>query len=123
MGATTPYSISTEVRFAPLERMDVTALAGAVREQWSNQTLCRVNASVVRLGVIQGEFHWHHHDDEDEFFSVVAGRLLVDLEGRTVELGPTQAFTVPRGTEHRTRAPERTIILMVSGSGVVPTGD
>ncbi|MFQ5504383.1 MAG: cupin domain-containing protein [Planctomycetota bacterium] len=123
-----PYSIHTDVSCGPLERMDIQALAEACKEPWFNQTLCRVNDCVVRLGIIQGEFHWHHHDDEDEFFYVVQGRLLIDLEEEspdsgTVELGEKQAFTVPRGVRHRTRAPERTVILMVEGSGVTPTGD
>jgi mannose-6-phosphate isomerase-like protein (cupin superfamily) len=82
-----------------------------------------VNESVVRLGVIQGEFHWHQHEKEDEFFYVVEGRLLIDLEGRTVELGPGQGFVIPKGVVHRTRAPERTVILMVETAGIVPTGD
>ena len=82
-----------------------------------------MNESVVRLGVIQGEYHWHHHDDQDEFFYVVEGRLLIDLEQRTVELAPRQGFVVPKGVRHRTRAPERTVILMVEGAGIIPTGD
>ncbi len=118
-----PYSINLDARYAPLELIDVGALADACRERWYNQTLCRVNDSVVRLGVVQGEFHWHKHDREDEFFYVVEGRFLIDLEGRTVELGPRQGFTVPKGVMHRTRAPQRTVLLMVEGAGVVPTGD
>jgi mannose-6-phosphate isomerase-like protein (cupin superfamily) len=82
-----------------------------------------VNESVIRLGVVQGEYHWHKHDREDEFFYVVEGRLLIDLEGRTVELAPRQGFVVPKGVVHRTRAPERTVMLMVEPAGVVPTGD
>jgi mannose-6-phosphate isomerase-like protein (cupin superfamily) len=78
---------------------------------------------VVRLGVLQGEFHWHKHDEEDEFFYVVEGWLLIDLEGWTIELRPQQGFTVPRGVRHRTRALERTVVLMIEGAGVVPTGD
>jgi mannose-6-phosphate isomerase-like protein (cupin superfamily) len=77
----------------------------------------------VRLGVIQGEFHWHKHDNEDEFFYVVAGKLLIDVDGRTIELNPNQGFTVPRGVVHRTRAPSRTAMLMIEGAGVTPTGD
>lgn len=124
MSERTPYSINLDQAFGPLELVDVRALAGAVGEQWYNQTLTRVNDCVVRLGVMQGEFHWHHHDEEDEFFYVVDGRFLVDLEeGRTVELGPKQGFMVPKGVVHRTRAPERTVILMIEGAGVVPTGD
>lgn len=121
--ATHPYDTHLDVRFGPLETIDLQALADGTRHHWYNQTLCRVNASVVRLGVVQGEYHWHHHDAEDEFFYVVDGRLLVDLEDRTVELAPRQGFVVPRGVRHRTRAPQRTMILMVEPAGIVPTGD
>jgi len=119
------YSIYLDRAFDPLELVDVDALAGTVEDRWYNQTLVGVNDCVVRLGVMQGEFHWHHHDAEDEFFYVVDGRFMIDLEAedRTVELGPKQGFMVPRGVVHRTRAPERTVILMFEGSGVVPTGD
>jgi mannose-6-phosphate isomerase-like protein (cupin superfamily) len=118
-----PYVTRLNIQYAPLEIVDVPALVEACRDKWYNQTLCRVNDSIVRLGVIQGEYHWHKHDDEDEFFYVVDGALLIDLEGRTVELTPRQGFVVPKGVLHRTRAPERAIILMVEGAGVVPTGD
>ncbi len=125
MSEGTPYSINLDEAFGFLELVDVRELAGAVEDRWYNQTLCRINDCVVRLGVMQGEFHWHHHDEEDEFFYVVEGRFLIDLqeEGRTVELAPRQGFSVPRGVVHRTRAPERTVILMFEGAGVVPTGD
>lgn len=125
MSDQSPYSINLDEAFGPLKFIDVRELAGSVEEQWYNQTLVRVNDCVVRLGVMQGEFHWHHHDKEDEFFYVVEGRFLIDLEeeNHTVELGPNQGFTIPRGVVHRTRAPERTVILMFEGVGVVPTGD
>ena len=118
-----PYATHLDVRFGPLEVIDVQAVVDAVTDRWFNQTLCKVNDSVLRMGVIQGEYHWHQHHDLDELFYVVEGKLLVDLEGRTVELGPRQAFVVPRGVQHRTRAPERTVILMVEGADIVPTGD
>jgi len=118
-----PYETHLDVRFGALEIVDVPAIVSAVRHPWFNQTLCRVNDSVVRLGVVRGEYHWHHHDDEDEFFYVVDGRLLVDLEDRTVTLEPRQGFVVPKRVRHRTRAPEGAVILMVEGAGVVPTGD
>ena len=120
---TTTYSINTEVKFPPLELIDVTKLAAACQEPWFNQTLCRVNDSVVRLGVLQGDFHWHKHVKEDEFFYGVAGRFLIDLEGRTVELLPGQGFVVPRGVMHCTRAPERSVVLMIEDATVRPTGD
>ena len=123
MSSQTQYSIHTDIRFNPLELIDVDRLQRECKEKWFNQTLCQVNDCVVRMGVLQGEFHWHKHDDEDEFFYVVDGKFLIDLEGRTVELGPQQGFTVPRGVVHRTRSPERSVILMIEGKGVVPTGD
>jgi mannose-6-phosphate isomerase-like protein (cupin superfamily) len=118
-----PYKFNLDVKFGPLERIDVAGLGAACQERWFNQTLCQVNDCVVRLGVIHGEFHWHHHDDEDELFYVVDGRLFVDLEDRTEELAPGQALMVPRRVRHRTRAPERTVILMMEGAGVQPAGD
>jgi mannose-6-phosphate isomerase-like protein (cupin superfamily) len=123
MGSDKRYAINLDARYGPLEVVDVPTLVEACTDPWYNQTLCRVNDCVVRLGVFLGEFHWHKHDDEDEFFHVMSGRLIVDLQGRTVELQPGQGFTIPRGVVHRTRAPERTVALMVEGAGVVPTGD
>jgi mannose-6-phosphate isomerase-like protein (cupin superfamily) len=123
MDTRAPYAINLDARYAPLELVDVQALVDACKDSWYNQTLCRVNDCVVRLGVMQGEFHWHKHDKEDEFFYVVEGRFVIDLEGRTVELTPRQGFTVPKGAMHRTRAPERTVILMIEGAGVAPIGD
>src|SRR5690242_8599834 len=117
-----PYATYLNVLYEPLEVVDVGALAAACTHPWYNQTLCQVNDSVVRLGVVQGEYHWHQHTDEDEFFYVVDGRFLIDLEDRTVELAPRQGFVVPRGVRHRPRAPERTVILMVESAGIVPTG-
>jgi mannose-6-phosphate isomerase-like protein (cupin superfamily) len=118
-----PYATHLNVLFRPLERIDLQPLVDDCTDPWYNQTLCRVNESVVRLGVVQGEYHWHKHDEEDEFFYVVEGRFLIDLERRTVDLGPRQGFVVPKGVLHRPRAPERTVVLMVEGAGIVPTGD
>jgi mannose-6-phosphate isomerase-like protein (cupin superfamily) len=118
-----PYATHLDILRGPLEVVDVQALADACTDRWYNQTLCRVNDSVVRLGVIEGEYHWHKHDREDEFFYVVEGRLLIDLEDRTVELAPWHGFVVPKGVMHRTRAPERTVIVMVENPGIVPTGN
>jgi mannose-6-phosphate isomerase-like protein (cupin superfamily) len=120
---TYPYATHLDVKHGPLELIDVAALAATVHDRWYNQTLCRVNDSVVRAGVVQGEYHWHRHDADDEFFFVLKGRLFVDLEGRSFELAANQGLVVPRGLTHRTRAPERTIILMVENAGIVPTGD
>jgi mannose-6-phosphate isomerase-like protein (cupin superfamily) len=119
-----PYDIHTDLKFGPLELIDAGRLADQSNQPWWNQTLCQVNDCVTRLGVFQkGEFHWHKHDREDELFFVLEGKLLLDLEGRTVELAPRQALLVPRGVTHRTRVEQRTVVLMVEAATVVPTGD
>jgi quercetin dioxygenase-like cupin family protein len=118
-----PYETRLDVLHPSLDVIDILKLAKTVDFQWFNQTLCKVNDSVVRVGIIEGEYHWHKHDRDDEFFYVISGRLLIDLEERAIDLAPGQAFVVPRGVVHRTRAPERTIILMVENAGIIPTGD
>ena len=125
-----PYATHLDILFDAMETIDVGALVGRVQDEWYNQTLCKVNDSVVRVGVIRGEYHWHKHQTEDEFFFVLSGRLLIDFErgnndepGKVVTLEPRQGFVVPRGVVHRTRAPERTVILMVETANVIPTGD
>ena len=117
------YSIHTDVKYGPLELIDVGRLGRECSERWWNQTLCRVNDCVARIGVFEGEFHWHQHDREDELFYVIEGKLLLDVEDRTVDLAPGQALLVPRGVLHRTRALERTVVMMVEAATVVPTGD
>ncbi len=118
------YSINLDVMFGFLQLIDVPSLVANCKEQWYNQTLCQVNDCVVRLGVMQGEFHWHKHDEEDEFFFVLQGEFLIDLEGnQTITLEPHQGYAIPRGVLHRTRAPERSAILMVEKSSVKPTGN
>ncbi len=123
MTTPTRYTIDSNVAFGFLSLIDVDRIRQSVTEEWFNQSLCEVNDCVVRLGVVQGEFHWHKHDNEDEFFFVVDGRLIIDLEDRSVELLPKQGFTIPKGVVHRTRAPVRTAMLMVEGRTVTPTGD
>jgi mannose-6-phosphate isomerase-like protein (cupin superfamily) len=118
------YKIHTDVQFEPLTRIDIPALVQACQDDWYNQTLTQVNDSVVRLGIIKGEFHFHKHDEQDEFFYVVEGAITLEIEGRDpVALGPGQGLTVPHGVVHRPLAPEGAVILMVEGCGVVPTGD
>jgi len=132
-----PYETRLNILHGPLELIDINKMAAANYFKWFNQTLCKVNDSVVRVGIIEGEYHWHKHDSDDEFFYVVDGKLLIDLKDqdsrqqispdapadKTIELAPGQGFVVPRGIVHRTRAPQRTIILMVENAGIVPTGN
>ena len=126
-----PYKTILDIRYPPLEVVDVPEMVGANTHPWYNETLCQVNDAVVRLGVMQGEYHWHKHDEDDEFFFVLEGKFLIDLEpkadgvtpGRVVALGPREGFVVPKGVRHRTRAPERSVILMIETASIVPTGD
>jgi len=118
-----PYETRLNILHQPLEVIDEKALADKCQYKWYNQTLCAVNGSVVRMAVIEGEYHWHKHDEDDEFFYVVEGELLIDLEARTVALAERQGFVVPKGVRHRTRAARRTVILMVENAGIVPTGN
>jgi mannose-6-phosphate isomerase-like protein (cupin superfamily) len=118
-----PYVTRLNILCEPLKIIDEKALADACDFKWFNQTLCAVNGSVVRMAVVEGEYHWHKHDEDDEFFYVVEGRLFVDTENRTFELTPRQGIVVPKGVLHRTRAKERTVMLMVENKGIIPTGD
>ncbi len=118
-----PYATFLDVKFPALEVVDVPGLVEKCDHPWYNQTLCKVNDSVIRLGVLKGEYHWHKHDNDDEFFFVLEGSFFIDLEDRSVELHPREGFVVPRGVVHRTRAPERAVILMAETAGIIPTGD
>ncbi len=118
-----PYATHLDIKFAPLTVVDVPALVARCRDQWYNQTLCRVNDSVIRLGVLQGEYHWHKHDNDDEFFFVLDGHFIIDLEDRSIDLQPREGFVVPKGVVHRTRAPDRAVVLMVETASIIPTGD
>jgi mannose-6-phosphate isomerase-like protein (cupin superfamily) len=126
-----PYATHLNVLFPQLAKIALDPVVAAVKDKWWNQTICRVNDSVVRLGVMQGEYHWHKHENDDEFFFVLEGLFLIDLDpkadgvtpGKVVELRPHEGLVVPKGVVHRTRAPERSVILMVETADVVPTGD
>lgn len=118
-----PYVTKLEVKFDHLQKIDIHEMVKACTDKWYNETLTRVNDSVVRVGIVEGEYHWHKHDNDDEFFFVLEGQLMVDLEDRTIELNPGQGVTVPRGVVHRTRAPKKTVMLMVENHTIMPTGD
>jgi len=118
-----PYDTRLDIKFNHLELIDVPAIVKANQHKWFNQTLTKVNDSVVRVAIIEGEYHWHKHDHDDEFFFVLEGQLLIDLEDKTIALDPWEGFTISKGIMHRTRAPKKTVMLMVETSDIVPTGD
>lgn len=117
------YVTKLDVKFDHLERMDVNQMVSECKDKWFNQTLTNVNDSVVRIGIVEGEYHWHKHDNDDEFFFVLEGQLLIDLEDQTIELNPNQGVTITKGVMHRPRAPKKTVMLMVETSAIQPTGD
>ena len=117
------YNQKMNIKYDHLELVDVPAIVAENRETWFNQTLTKINGSVARIGIVEGEYHWHKHDDDDEFFFVLEGKLYVDLEDKTFELNPMQGVTVSKGVVHRTRAPQKTIMLMVETAEIDPLGD
>ena len=123
MSNETNYNINLEIKYKSLEVIDVPSIVEACTDKWFNQTLTKVNDSVVRLGIIEGEFHWHKHDNDDEFFFVLEGKLIIELEDRTIELNPGQGVTVPKGVKHKPKAPIKTTMLMVETSDIIPTGN
>ena len=119
-----PYVNHMNKLYGPLELIDINALVQKCTDKWYNQTLCQVNESVVRLGILEGEYHWHKHEKEDEFFFTLEGKLIIDIEGvESVELNSLQGYMVPKGVVHRTRAPSKTVVLMIETAGILPTGD
>lgn len=120
-----PFSYVTklDVKFDHLQKMDIPQMIRECTDKWFNQTLTRVNESVVRIGIVEGEYHWHKHDQDDEFFFVLEGRLFIDLENQTVELGPMEGITISKGVLHRPRAPKKTVMLMVETSAINPIGE
>jgi len=117
------YVTKLGVRFGHLEKIDIPALVNECMDKWYNESLTKVNNSVVRIGIVEGEYHWHKHDNDDEFFFVLEGRLFVDIEDKTTELLPHQGITVTKGLMHRTRAPQRTVMFMLETSSIQPEGD
>ena len=119
----TNYNINLDIKYGHLERIDIPEIVRTCTEKWFNQTLTKVNNSVVRIGIVEGEFHWHKHDEDDEFFFVLEGKLYIDLEDRTIELEQNQGVTITKGILHRPRAPQKVVMLMVETADIKPTGD
>ncbi len=110
-------------KYGHLTLVDIPAEVAA-HGPWFNQTLTTVNDAVVRIGIFKGEFPWHKHDDQDEFFLVLDGEIYMDTEETgSILLRRNQGFTVPKRTMHRPRSPETSVVLMVERVGIVPTGD
>jgi mannose-6-phosphate isomerase-like protein (cupin superfamily) len=117
------YVTNLDIKFDHLQLIDIPHMVRECKDKWFNQTLTKVNDSVVRLGIVEGEYHWHKHDHDDEFFFVLEGQLLIDLEGQTIELYSNQGVTISKGAMHRPRALKKTVMLMVETNTIEPTGN
>jgi mannose-6-phosphate isomerase-like protein (cupin superfamily) len=106
-----------------MEKINLTDALASFDEHWRPRIITQVNDSKVQLAKFEGDFVWHKHDDSDDFFLVLHGRLLIDLPDGTVELQPGELLVVPRGVEHRPRADEEVHILNIELAGTVNTGD
>jgi mannose-6-phosphate isomerase-like protein (cupin superfamily) len=92
-------------------------------EYWRPKTIAALNGQEVKLVKVKGEFPWHHHANEDEFFLVWRGRFRVEFRDRVVMLAPGDCVVVPRGIEHRTRAEEEALIMCFEPAGTINTGN
>jgi mannose-6-phosphate isomerase-like protein (cupin superfamily) len=117
------YTTKLDIKFKHFELIDIPKMVNENTDKWFNQTLTEVNGSVVRVGIVEGEYHWHKHENDDEFFFVLEGKLFVDLKDKTIVLNPGQGVTITKNVMHRTRAPKKTVMLMVENKGIIPTGD
>jgi mannose-6-phosphate isomerase-like protein (cupin superfamily) len=122
MDKTFNYNQRMDIKYDHQQLIDVNQVIKECTDKWFNQTLTKVNNSVVRIGIVEGEYHWHKHDEDDEFFFVLSGKLFIDLEDKTVELNPNEGMTVSKGVMHKTRAPQKTVMLMVETDTIDPIG-
>jgi mannose-6-phosphate isomerase-like protein (cupin superfamily) len=123
MNLKTNYIIQKDIKYASLEIVDVPDIVKNCADKWFNQSLCLVNESIVRLGILEGEFHWHKHDNDDEFFFCIEGEFSIELEDKTLVLNQFQGVTIPKGVTHRPVSPKKSVVLMVETKNIVPTGD
>ncbi|UTW63070.1 cupin domain-containing protein [bacterium SCSIO 12741] len=117
------YNQQMNVLYNHHELIDVPKIVSTCKDKWFNQTLTKVNDSVVRIGIVEGEYHWHKHDNDDEFFFVLSGQLIIELEDKTIELNPNEGTTISKGVMHKPIAPEKTVMLMVETAEIDPIGE
>jgi mannose-6-phosphate isomerase-like protein (cupin superfamily) len=92
-------------------------------DQWQPRTLAQFNGHDVMVVKVNGEFPWHRHEDTDDFFLVLKGRVTIEMRNGSVSLGPGELFVVPKGMEHRPVAREEAHILLIEPTGTPNTGD
>lgn len=116
------YNQHMDIKYGHQELIDIPGIIKECKEKWFNQTLTKINDSVARIGIVEGDYHWHKHEDDDEFFFVLSGKLFIDLEDKTLELNPNQGATISKNVMHRPRAPLKTVMLMVETASIDPIG-
>ncbi len=103
--------------------VNLAAVAADLSDLWNPRVVGRINEMLVKVARIEGEFVWHQHDETDDFFLVVRGRLTIHHRDRDVVLEPGELFVVPRGVEHCPEADAETHVLLIEPDGTVNTGD
>ena len=106
-----------------IRKVNLVEMFGRFQDQWSPKIVGEVNDSVVKLTKLQGEFVWHHHDQEDELFLVVKGRLRLKLKDKELVLGPGEFAIIPHGVEHLPIADEETHVLLFEPKSTLNTGN
>ncbi|MCG8569257.1 MAG: cupin domain-containing protein [Spirochaetes bacterium] len=117
------YKLQMDIKYNYLEKIKVPEIVNDCQDKWFNQTLCKVNSSVLRLGIFEGEFHMHKHDNDDEVFFILEGNLILETEKGNFELEKYEGICVPKGIMHRPITKEKTIVLMIENEGIKPVGD
>jgi mannose-6-phosphate isomerase-like protein (cupin superfamily) len=117
------YKLQMDVKYNYLEKINVPEIINDCKDKWFNQTLCKVNSSVLRLGIFEGEFHMHKHDNDDEVFFILEGSLIMETEKGNFKLERYEGLCVPKGIMHRPIAKNKTIVLMIENEGIKPVGD
>lgn len=117
------YNQQMNVKFGYLEKITVKDIVLSNTDKWFNQTLCEVNASVLRLGIFEGEYHMHKHENDDEVFFVLEGEIILETEKGNFELGQYEGTCVPKGIMHRPIVPNgKAVVLMIENKGIDPIG-
>ncbi len=123
MTSNVEYKINTGIKYDYLQLIDVPEVVKNCTDKWFNQTLCKVNDAVLRLGILEGTFHWHKHEREDEVFFVLIGNLVIETEKGNFDLKEQQGVCVPKGIKHRPIAEKKAVVLMVENRTIKPIGD
>jgi len=106
-----------------MEKVNLNEKFGLFTEQWSPKIVAELNGQHVKLAKLEGEFEWHHHENEDELFFVLKGKLLVHFRDKTIELEPGEMLVIPKGIEHKPEAHEEVHLAIFEPVGTVNTGE